>query len=309
MSDKPENQQTLEIAEWMSSSLLDREAGNLSPRTISFYSDKLTKFLDYCSVENIGDVEEITPNKLRHFLLWLEREGHNPGGVHCFYRSVKTFVRWYIYEMEPESYKDPFRKVKAPKIPDKTLEPISLTDINALLSTCGKNWHGIRDRAILLCLLDSGTRITEFLSLNVENVTMRTGAMYVAKGKGNKARTVYIGKTSRRALRQYVRTRKTGPLWIKKNGERLKYAGVRQILLNRAKTAQLKKTPYPHDFRRAFAVNMLRAGTDLKSIRRLMGHADLQVLRRYLALVDEDVQRAHALASPADRLRYLNKRR
>ena len=68
-------------------------------------------------------------------------------------------------------------------------------------------------------------------------------------------------------------------------------------------------TPTAHDFRRAFAVNMLRAGTDLETLRRLMGHADLQVLQRYLDLLDSDLQRAHAQASPADQLKNLNRRR
>jgi site-specific recombinase XerD len=309
MVESTKRQRTTQLQEWIASFLLDREAGNLSPRTIAFYNEKLNKFIAFCDAANIGDVEEITPDIVRRFLLCLKSEGHNPGGVHCHYRAVKTFVRWYVDEMEPDRFRDPFHKVSLPKPTTPLLPPVPLEDIKAMLQTCGKDWHGIRDRAAILALLDTGARAAEFTGLNVEDVNMRTGAVFIRNGKGGKSRTVFIGKTARRALRRYLRTRRTGALWIKQNGDGLEYGGLRAILRLRSKMARIEKMPYPHAFRRAFAVNMLRAGCDLETLRRLMGHSDLQVLRRYLDLLDSDLQRVHAIASPADQLRNLNKRR
>ena len=135
-----------------------------------------------------------------------------------------------------------------------------------------------------------------------------TGAVHIAKGKGSKARTVFIGKNTRLAVRRYLRIRNHGPMWTTKGGERLSYSGLRGMLRRRSDVAGID-FPTPHAFRRAFAVNMLCAGCDLETLRRLMGHADLQVLRRYLDLLDSDLRRAHAIASPADQLRNLNPRR
>jgi site-specific recombinase XerD len=139
-------------------------------------------------------------------------------------------------------------------------------------------------------------------------VNQVSGAVFIRKGKGNKSRSVFIGRDARRALRRYLQARTTGPLWTIQAGGRLSYAGLCSLLRNRAAKAGVT-VPSPHDFRRAFAVNSLRAGMDLETLRRLMGHADYTVLRRYLALVDEDLAAAHARTSPADGLRNLNERR
>jgi integrase/recombinase XerD len=202
--------------------------------------------------------------------------------VHCHYRIVKVFVRWWVDEIEPRDYVDLFKKVKAPKVEDTLLPAVPFEDVSALIKTCQKTWHGQRDKATILAVLDTGARAREFLALDVDNINLRSGAVHIAKGKGNKSRTVFVGKTARRAIRRHLRTRIDGTLWSTTDGLRLNYSGLR---------------------------GMLRAGTDLETLRCLVGHADLQVSRRYLDLLDDDLQRAHAIASPADQLRNPNRRR
>ena len=79
------------------------------------------------------------------------------------------------------------------------------------------------------------------------------------------------------------------------------YTALRGLLRRRAQLAGIEKIPTPHDFRRAFALVMLRNGVDVFALQKLMGHSDLQVLRRYLAQTDQDVQIAHMRGSPVDR--------
>lgn len=88
--------------------------------------------------------------------------------------------------------------------------------------------------------------------------------------------------------------------FISKDEERLTCQGLRQLLERRGKRAKLSNKPKLRGFRRAFALNMLRSGVDIFVLQRLMGHADLQVLRLYLAQNDEDNQLAHMRASPVD---------
>ena len=78
------------------------------------------------------------------------------------------------------------------------------------------------------------------------------------------------------------------------------YNALRCLLRRRADVAGIKGIPTPHDFRRAFALIMLRNGVDIFALQKLMGHSDLQVLRRYLAQTDQDVQIAHMRGSPVD---------
>ena len=112
---------------------------------------------------------------------------------------------------------------------------------------------------------------------------------------------MFLGKKSRRIVRVYLRTRRDegNSFWITKGGERLTYWGLREIIRRCATRAEVK-IPTIHSFRRAFALNMLRAGVDIFSLQKLMGHADLQVLRRYLAQTTEDIAQAHRLGSPVD---------
>ena len=234
-------------------------------------------------------------------MLGLEATGHNKGGRHACYRSLKTFLYWWEEELEPEGWKNPIRKVKPPKLPVEQLEPAELDDIKSMIAICDRTFHGLRDKAILLSLLDSGARAQEFLEIEIDDLNWTTGSTLIRHGKGAKFRTVFLGKKSRRAVRAYLRCRSDDchALWITKNGERLTYSGLRSIMRRRASQVGIE-TPSLHSFRRAFALNMLRAGVDIFSLQKLMGHADLQVLRRYLAQTDEDTLEAHRRGGQVD---------
>lgn len=212
------------------------------------------------------------------------------------------FLLWYESEAEPEGWKNPIRKVKAPKVVNEPLSPIDPEDVSALLKTCKTNsFLDYRDKALIMFLLDTGARAREVLGVNVQDINPITGEILIRQGKGGKSRTVFIGKASRKSMRAYLKHRLDDhpALWVTEEGERLEYGGLRGILTRRAKQAGMKN-PCLHSFRRAFAINMLRAGVDVFSLQKLMGHADLQVLRRYLAQTTDDIAQAHRIGSPVD---------
>jgi site-specific recombinase XerD len=107
---------------------------------------------------------------------------------------------------------------------------------------------------------------------------------------------VYFGQKTRRELRKYLGQRKQAgaedALFARDDGGPLLYSGLRQIVRRRAAMAGLPE-PGLHDFRRLFALNMLRNGADLISLARLMGHSGITVLQRYLYQVDADLQAVH----------------
>ena len=120
---------------------------------------------------------------------------------------------------------------------------------------------------------------------------------------------VFLENTARKVLRKYVKARnereelKTQEaLWVTKQGDRLAYWGLNEILRRRSRMANVEK-PGLHDFRRAFALNYLRNGGRPQTLQRLMGHADMQVLNRYLALTVDDLQKDHHLFSPVENSR------
>ena len=290
------------LEEWIGVFLHACHSRNLAVGTIEFYRKKLSCFVQFSSSLAILNISQITADHIRCFLIYLEERKHRPGGVHCYYRSVKTFLRWYEYEVEPVGWRNPMNKVKGPVVPLEPLDPVSIETIQALMNTCHRgSLLDTRDRAVLLVLLDTGMRLAEFLALNKGDLDPIKGTILIRSGKGRKVRTSYLGEKSRHVLRLYLKGRKdyNPALWVSRSGERLTETGVRMMLRRRSVNAGVP-APSPHDFRRAFAIERWRAGVDILTISRLMGHSSLQVLNRYLKQVGEDLERAAKMSSPVD---------
>lgn len=159
--------------------------------------------------------------------------------------------------------------------------------------------------AILLTLIDTGIRASELLQLDIDDFNPVQGSLLIRHGKGDKTRTVYAGKKARKTIHSYLAHREddTDALFVSMDtSTRLTYSGLRWIVLNCSKAARIKMRGI-HTFRRLYALTMLRNGVDVITLSRLMGHSDLQVLKRYLAQTDDDLREAHIRASPVDNAR------
>jgi len=290
------------LRNFIASFLIDRQSNGLAKSTVRFYRDYLEQVASFFEASGITTVEGITPDALRAFLVTYA-ERHNPGGCHAVFRSIRTFLRWYEAEYEPPGYKNPLHKVKAPKVPIQQLIPVSLEDVSALLAICkGHTKYDKRDQAIILTLIDTGIRAGELMALTIPDVNLMTGEILIRHGKSKRPRAVFAGQRTRKALRSYIRARRDDDyVFLSRLGERFNITGLRAVIKRRAREAGIK-APSLHSFRRAFAINCLRAGMDVFSLQRLMGHTDLSVLRRYLAQSTADLSRAHRAASPADNL-------
>ena len=280
--------------------ILERRSRGLSKNTIHYYEEKLRFFCEYLDELGILKINEITPEIIRSYLLYLS-ENHNQGGVHSIFRAIRAMFHWWEIENDGD-FKNPMLKVKAPKLVPETLPGIPIQDVLKMVDSC-KTKEAQRDKAVLLFLVDTGARASEVISLDIDDVDFITGSIRIKHGKGNKSRTVFIGRRCRRELRRYINSRdkfnQNGPLWVTVENERLTFSGLRQIVRRRAHDANVK-TPGLHDFRRCFAITMLRNGCDLMSLSRLMGHSSLEMLKRYLAIATSDCELAHKRASPVD---------
>ena len=293
---------TDELQPWISAFLHACRARNLAGGTLEFYSKKLKAFTGFCLESHADRIGNINAELIRNFLIRLAEAGHRPAGVHCYYRTVKTFLKWYEREAEPEGWHNPINKVKSPIIPLEPLDPVSIDTIKSMLATCKRGTlTDVRDSASLLLLLDTGVRLAEFLALNIGDVDPITGTILVRSGKGRKPRNVYLGEKSRQTLRRYMKKREdhNPALWVSQFGERLSETGLRMMLRRRAAKAGVP-VPSPHDFRRAFAIERWRAGVDILTISRLMGHTSLQVMNRYLKQIGADLEQVSRRSSPVD---------
>ncbi len=284
--------------------IYDRQAQNLADGTIRFYETKMKLFIGFLDSLGICKITDLTPQTIRSYLVYLEEKGHNPGGIHAAYRTVKTFLNWWEAEAEPQNWRNPIKKIRAPKVPVEILEPVKPNEALKLLSVCDtKTFLGLRDCAIILTLMDTGVRASELVSMTRKDIDLSKGKIVIRKGKGNKFRIVFISEKTQQVIKRYLeeRTDFKSFLWITNKGTQLTYSGLRQIIRRRSKDADINP-PSLHSFRRYFALQMLRNGVDIFSLQKLMGHADIQILRRYLQQTEEDIRSAHRLGGPVNDL-------
>ena len=280
--------------------LIDRQARMLSPRTLEYYDLELRLFAKYTAPLYI---EQITPRVIREYLVHL---GHhrNPGGVHAAYRALRAWCNWLMGEISSTNFMTAVKPPKVNRDPRLGRPPHHIKSMILSCDTTGST-IGQRDKAILYTLIDTGLRRQEMIDLTIGDIDLRSGQVMVRAGKGDKPRVVYLGAHARRELVRYLRTRlytsDNAPLWTTFKDTPLSPAGLRQIIRRACVRAGIAQYSC-HDFRRSFALEMLRNGCDIFSLMRLMGHTSPIVLHRYLKLLGEDLQAAHHKASPGDRL-------
>lgn len=280
---------------WIDAFLQAKKSENLSKHSIRFYDKSLQVFTNYCNAQSVKNINQITPNFLRDFILYLESEGHNTGGINVFFRSIKAWLNWFEAEIEPENWKNPIHKVKPPKVIQEPLQGITKEEFNLLLSKCPKNtFNGIRDSAILMVLMDTGIRAEELTNIKIQDISTIEGSISIVLGKGRKPRTVFIGSKTRKQIRKYLKYRgkDNAYLFINRDGVKLVYSALRQIVRRLCEQAEIKDVSL-HDFRRGFTIESLRNGVDTLTLSRLLGHTNLNLLLRYAKQNTDDLQRSY----------------
>ena len=278
---------------------------NLSPGTVRFYRDKLTAFTRWLDREGLDglSLSDLTTKHLRDFLTD-ERKRTSPQQARHCYVSLRVFFGFLVDEGQLNT--SPMAKVNPPKLPKKIIPALTVEQVTALLASCGNDFYGVRDRAIVLLMLDTGLRAAELLSLTVAQIDVRGGGKLIVMGKGSKQREVFFGPTTATALKDYLRRRETvstPALLINHYEEALTYSGLAQLLRRRGTTAGIPAhAAHPHAMRHTFATLFLRNGGNVFVLQRLLGHATLAMTERYLTLTGEDLAAAHKQHSPADLL-------
>jgi len=295
---RSENELTGAFNLWLES----LQARSVAPRTLESYRESVGKFVAFLE-QHAPTLDAVQPAHIRKWLIERQRAGVSPHTVRKAYRLTRLFWRWCM--REELTTNDPFAKVEKPKAPATVKPALTPDEVEQILQACdGKDWLRLRDKALILLLLDTGLRIHEAHKLTVEDASRDA---VLIRGKGGKQRVVFLSHEVRLAIRRYLNAcpfAPTGdaPLWWGERGA-LTLHGLLEAIQKIGKRAGLPKHLGAHVFRRTFATWSLRSGIDLEQLRQLMGHSDYTVLRQYLALVEADLKRAHQQHSPLNNLR------
>jgi len=229
--------------------------------------------------------------------------------IHHYGKVVKTLFNWAEAEEYIET--NPSLRVRLGRPHYKEVEPYSDDEVKAMLNTCEYDIEhryrslGIRNKAIISLLADTGLRVSELGAIRLSDLDPRLRQLRVI-GKGAKMRVVPVNGEARKALKRYlVNTRQKGGdhLWKTLEGEPMSTYSIKIMIARLKHRAGVTRGGGAHRFRHYFATKYLEAGGDINSLRLLLGHATLDMVLKYSRHVD--AKRAlsqHDLFSPLDRL-------
>lgn len=280
------------------------EIAKTTKQTYTHYFNNLLRFFD----DPDTVFEKITSDDVRKFLAWLmDERGVSKRTVHDHWIALSSLWTWAEKELDlPHIIRG---KVQRPKFNKAMIEPLTKDEINAILkavsSKTTKRTNGtvyksarssaVRDRALVLTLLDTGLRASELCALTIADYDQDRGKLHVRHGKGDKQRLVYLGGSSKKALWRYLMTRKNpkpnDALFENRAGKPFDRSSLARMMKRIGKEAGVKKAN-PHVYRHTFAINALRNGMSLKTLMEILGHTSSEVTSLYLKLSEIDLEQA-----------------
>lgn len=267
--------------------------------TIAAYRNDLTQFADYAKTHFDNHWADITKIGLDQYVTYLKNHPleYSSSTIARKVAAIKSFFHYLIAEEIIET--DPTANLDSPKVKKRLPQAISIEDINKLLTvtTASDAPKARRDHAMLELLYASGMRVTELVSLNVDDVDFEQGTVRVAgKKSGIKERYIPVTGKSLEALGQYInhgrkqlmRTKTENALFLNHRGQRLTRQGSWLIIKRYVQEVGIAGKVTPHTLRHSFAAHKLSTGKSLQDIQKLLGHANISTTQVYTQLLKEN---------------------
>jgi len=258
---------------------------NLSLHTIRAYDLDLKGFIDFLEQKNIFQLQEITSQQIRAYLMFLI-QSLSRSTVNRKLASIRSFFKFLLKKGYIKIH--PAEAIFGPKQVKELPQFLTVDEVFRLLDRPKvETFLDIRNKAIL----------------NLDDVDLKTGKIFVY-GKGRKYRLVFMGEKAKQALENYLQIRKKS---VKKRGERaffLNFRGKRlsarsvERIVKKYSIQSIFKDVYPHMLRHSFATHLLNQGADLRVVQELLGHVSLATTQKYTHVTVEKLMEVYDKTHP-----------
>ena len=274
----------------------------LSDNTLQSYRRDIEQYEKYVSDNKINYLK-VTEETILEYMEYLREENKKESTISRSLASIRSFYQYLIRVKKIK--KDPTMTIESPKINKRTPNILTLKEVELLLDQPKDvDLKGTRDKAMLEFAYATGMRVTEMISLDIDDVKLDEGYV-VCRGR-SKSRNIPLGSMSLKALKEYIddarpyliRDESEEALFVNVNGTRLTRQGFWKIVKYYKEQAHIEKDITPHVLRHSFATHLLQNGADLKAIQTMLGHSDISSTQVYMQFQDPGIKNEYKKAHP-----------
>ena len=274
----------------------------LSDNTLQSYKRDLKQFRKYLEACELH-YNRVKEEDIKDYIKELQEQGKKASSISRCIASIRSFYQFVLKRKKIKV--DPTANIQSPKIEKRVPSVLTSKEVELLLDQPKDvDLKGIRDKAMLEFAYATGMRVTEIISLNIEDVNLDEG--YVVCKNGMKQRNIPLGTMSLSALKEYIEEARDiliksddeKALFVNVNGQRLTRQGFWKIIKYYKEQAHITKDITPHVLRHSFATHLLQNGADLKSIQTMLGHSDISSTQIYMQFQDEGLKDIYRKAHP-----------
>ena len=274
----------------------------LSDNTLQSYRRDIEQYEKYVSDNKINYLK-VTEETILEYMEYLREENKKESTISRSLASIRSFYQYLIRIKKIK--KDPTMTIESPKINKRIPNILTSKEVELLLDQPKDvDLKGTRDKAMLEFAYATGMRVTEMISLDIDDVKLDEGYV-VCRGR-SKSRNIPLGSMSLKALKEYIddarpyliRDESEEALFVNVNGTRLTRQGFWKIVKYYKEQAHIEKDITPHVLRHSFATHLLQNGADLKAIQTMLGHSDISSTQVYMQFQDPGIKNEYKKAHP-----------
>ncbi len=291
----------------------------VAANTLSSYRRDLRRYAEHLRLRGIDDLAEVSEDDVSDFLVALRRGDADTGATPL---SAVSAARTLIAvrglhrfaTAEGLAVVDVARGIKPPTPGRRLPKSLTVEQVLALLAGAGGDSPSdgpltLRNRALLELLYSTGSRISEAVGLDIDDIDTEARSVLL-RGKGGKQRLVPIGRPAVQALHAYLvrgrpelarRGRGTPAIFLNARGGRLSRQSAWQVLQDAAERAGITSGVSPHMLRHSFATHLLDGGADVRVVQELLGHASVTTTQIYTLVTVHALREVWAGAHPRAR--------